>query len=139
MQTWRVELTAGGKGLAEVKIQIGIFQRDAVSQLLFVIAMMPLNRMLKKFSAGYKLSKSLEKIKHLMYMGDIKLFAKSEKEMEKLIHTVRIHSQDIGMEFGIEKCAILLMKSCKRHMTEGVKLPNQVVIRMHGEKKIYKY
>ena len=38
-----------------------------------------------------------------MYMGDIKLFAKNEKELETLIYTVRIHSQDIGMELGIEK------------------------------------
>ena len=29
-----------------------------------------------------------------MYMDDIKLFAKNEKELETLIHTIRIHSQD---------------------------------------------
>ena len=38
-----------------------------------------------------------------MYMDDIKLFAKYEKELETLMHTVRIYSQDIGMEFGIKK------------------------------------
>ena len=41
-------------------------------------------------------------INHLMYMDDIKLFAKNEKELETLHHTIRIYSQDIGMEFGIE-------------------------------------
>ena len=30
-----------------------------------------------------------------MYMYDIKLFAKTEKESETLIQVVRIHSQDI--------------------------------------------
>ena len=39
-----------------------------------------------------------------MYMDDIKLFAKNEKEQETLIHTVRTYSQNIRMEFGIEKC-----------------------------------
>ena len=29
----------------------------------------------------------------------------------KLIHAVRIYSQNIGMEFGIEKCAMQVMKS----------------------------
>ena len=38
MKTWRVELTAGGRILAESKIQRGIFQGDALSSLLFVIA-----------------------------------------------------------------------------------------------------
>ena len=33
------------------------------------------------------------------------------------------------MEFGIEKCAILVMKSGKRHQTEGMELPNKNKIR----------
>ena len=74
-----------------------------------------------------------------MYMDDIKLFAKNEKELETLIHAVRIYSQDIGMEFGIEICAIIIMKSGKRHTTDGMELPNQDKIRMLGEKETYKY
>ena len=54
--------------------------------------MMPLNHILRKCTAGYKLSKSQKKINHLMYMEDIKLFAKNEKELESLIQTVRIYS-----------------------------------------------
>ena len=60
-----------------------------------------------------------------MYLDDIKVFAKNEKELERLIHTVRIYSQDIGMEFGTEKCAILVMKRGKRHITDAMELPNQ--------------
>ena len=52
MKTWRVELITGGKSLAEVKIQRGIFQGDVLSSLLFVIAMMPLNHILRKWTAG---------------------------------------------------------------------------------------
>ena len=105
MKTWRVELTAGGRSLAEIKIQRGIFQGDALSPLLFIIAMMPRDHIPRKCSAGYKLSRSQEKINYLMCMDDIKLLAKLEKEMETLIHAVKSYSQDIGMEFGIEKCA----------------------------------
>ena len=75
--------------------------------------MMPLNHILRKCTAGSKLSRSQEKINHLTYMDDIKLFAKNEKELETLIRAVRIYSQDIGMEYGIEKCAMLVMKSGK--------------------------
>ena len=51
---------------------------------------MPFNHKLKKCTLGHKLSKSLEKINHLMYMDDIKLFAKNEKKQETLIYIVRI-------------------------------------------------
>ena len=74
-----------------------------------------------------------------MYMDDIKLFVKNEKGLETLIHAVRIYSQDIGMEFGIEKCAMLVMKSGKRHLTEGMELPNQDKIRTLGENETHKY
>ena len=81
MKTWRMELTVGGRSFAEIKIQREIFQGDALSPLLFIIAMMPLNHILRKCVAGYKLSRSQEKINHLMYMDDIKIFAKNEKEL----------------------------------------------------------
>ena len=112
MDTWRVELTAEGKSLTEVKIKRDIFQGDAQSPLLFVIAMMLLKHILRKCTARYKLSKLQEKITHLMYIDDIKLFA-IKKKLETLIQTVRICSQDIGMEFGIEKYAMLEMKISK--------------------------
>ena len=43
------------------------------------------------------------------------------------------------MEFGIEKCAMLIRKSGKRQMTEGKELPNQERMRTQGEKETYKY
>ena len=58
-----------------------------------------------------------------MYIDDIKLFAKNEKELETLIQAVRIYSQDVGMEFSIERCKA--MKSSKRKMMESMEQPNQ--------------
>ena len=77
MKTWRVELTVRRR-LAEGKILRGIFPGDALSPLLFIIAMMPLDHILRKCTAGYKLSRSQEEINHLMYMNDIKLYAKKK-------------------------------------------------------------
>ena len=50
---------------------------------------------------------------------------KVKKKLETLIYAVRIYSQDLGMEFGIEKCAMIFMKSGKQYMTDGMELPNQ--------------
>ena len=38
-------------------------------------------------------------------------------------------SKDIGMDFGIEKCAMIQMKRGKFVMSEGIELPNGKKIR----------
>ena len=43
------------------------------------------------------------------------------------------------MEFGIEKYAMLVMKSGKRHLTDGMKQLNQDKIRTLGKQETYKY
>ena len=43
------------------------------------------------------------------------------------------------MEFGIEKWTMLVMKSAKRHLINGMKLPTQDKIRTLREKETYKY
>ena len=72
-------------------------------------------------------------------MDNVKLFAKNEQELETLIHAVRLYSQVIGMEFGIKKCAILVMKYGKQHLTNGMELTTQDKIIMLEEKETYKY
>ena len=84
------------------------------------ISQYPVKNIIKKCTAGYKLSKLQENISHLMYMDDIKRFVKTEKKLETLIQAVRIYSHGTGMELGIEKFTILIMKSGKRHMTERI-------------------
>ena len=43
------------------------------------------------------------------------------------------------MECDIEKCAMLVMKICKRHLTDGMELPKQDKIRKFGENETYRY
>ena len=74
-----------------------------------------------------------------MYMNDVTLFAKNEKELETLIHAVRIDSLDIAMGSGIEKCAMLVLKRGKRRLTDGMELQNQYKIRTLAENVTYKY
>ena len=46
-------------------------------------------------------------------MDDLKLNAKSEGELQKQIQTVKTFSDDIHMEFALEKCAKITFKRCK--------------------------
>ena len=58
-----------------------------------------------------------------------RFFIEKDHELKGGRKTVKIYLQDRGMEFGIEKCAMLVMESGKRHMTEGVELLNKLVIK----------
>ena len=60
--------------------------------------------------AAYEFSESKEKINHLLFMDDLKLHSRNEKGLDPLLETVCVFSEDIGMEYGIEKCAILVME-----------------------------
>ena len=71
-------------------------------------------------------------------MDDLKLFPKVKKN-GKISYMHLKYSQDKRMEYGIEKCAMLVMKSGEQHLTDGMELPNQDKIRTRGEKEIYKY
>ena len=61
-------------------------------------------------------------------MDDIKQFAKKWK-LETLIQIMRIHNQNTGMGFGIEKCAMFIRKSGKRQSMERIEQPYQEKIR----------
>ena len=57
-------------------------------------------------------------------MDDLKLYGKSENETKGLVSTVEVFSQDIGMEFGIKKCGVIIMKRGnllrRNHMTNNL-------------------
>ena len=100
---------------------------------------MPFDHKLRKGTAGYKLTRSQEQINHLMYMDDMKLFAKKEKTTGNSYTTDTIYIQDIKIGFGIERCARRVMKSGKRHLIDVMKLQSKDKIRTFGEKEKYKY
>ena len=113
MKSWKVELSSGKETLAEVNIRRGIFQGDSFSPLLFVIALIPLTLVLRKCKNGSNFCRTKDKINNLLYMDDLKIFAKEEAGLDALIQTVRVFSSDIGMDFGLENCAVVIMKEGK--------------------------
>jgi len=107
MKLWKTVLTCNNEVLRVINIKRGIFQGDSLSPLLFVLALMPLSIVLRNINKGYVVHKDLQKVNHLLYLDDIKLYAKSRPELESLLHSVEIFSTDICMAFGFEKCKTL--------------------------------
>ena len=88
--------------------------------------MIPLGLILKKTKAVYAFSESKEKINCLLFMDDLKLYSRREKGLDSLVQTVCVFSRDIGMEFGIEKCVMLVMEKGKIVKSVGIELPDVV-------------
>ena len=139
MKTWQTELTSGGTSLGNVNIKRGIFQGDSLSPLLFIICLIPMTLILRKVKAGYELGKESLSINHLLFMDDLKVYGKNETELETLLNSVRIFSNDICMEFGINKCGILVMKRGELIKSEGMMIPPDEIIKEIDTEDGYKY
>ena len=55
-----------------------------------------------------------------------------------MVEVVRVFSKDIGMEFGLAKCAVLELKAGVRVQCEGITMPDGQVMKEVDEKG-YKY
>ena len=65
--------------------------------------MVPLSFVLRRSRVGYEWGGREFQINHLFFMVDLKLFWKSNEQIDLLVQTVCTLSTDIGMEFGIKK------------------------------------
>ena len=73
---------------------------------------------------GYQLEKNGAKVNHLFFMDDLKLYGKNDKEIDSLFKTVWQCSEDIKLEFGILKCAVVSLRRGKKTRLEGIQLLN---------------
>ena len=150
MKKWKMNITLkhanGDMQIPDVKIRRGIFQGDSLSPLLFCIAIDPLSKIIKKENIGYSLSRSrkktdqaMELISHLLFMDDLKLYAGNEKGLDILIRKVHAFSRDIGMEFGLEKCAKSVIKKGKKVPGQNLEIEDGKFVEDLEHDKTYKY
>ena len=138
MKQWNTELTASNQRVGNVKIRCGIFQGDSLSPLLIALVMIPLTLMLWQTKASYELEKGGKKINHLLFVDDLKLFAKNEDQIDSLVNTVRTFSEDIKNEFGLLKCGVLIMKIRKVVKSDGISMSDEKMMK-NIEEGGYKY
>ena len=86
--------------------------------------------------AGYLLDNV--KVNHLLFVDDLTVFGKNEKEKDSLIKKVEVFSCDIGLEFGIKKCGVAYIKRGKLSKAEGRRLLSGNVITAVNEEG-YRY
>ena len=103
MNDWKLELTYNGVYLLNLEIRRSIFQGDSLAPHLFVLCMVQLSFILRKMKFHYEFGDIKIRINHLLFMDDLKFFAKSNDQIGSLVNTVYMFSEDIGMDFGIKK------------------------------------
>ena len=59
-------------------------------------------------------------INHLLFMDDLKLFGHNKKELKGWVDLVSAFSRDIGMEFGINRCRVLVIRKGVKVMTGDI-------------------
>ena len=119
-------------------IRRGIFQGDSLSPLLFVLCMVLLTWLLRRAKVGYEWGNKGFKLNHFLFMDDLNLFAKGKNQIDSLVQTVHIFSEDIGMQFGITKFGVCTMERRKVISADGIRLPDGQHMKDIDE-TIYKY
>ena len=59
---------------------------------MFILALIPLSLILRKAKAVDEFSGSKEKIVHLLFMDDLKLYSRNEKGLDLLVQTICVFS-----------------------------------------------
>ena len=135
MKKWKLLLSSNESDLCEVDVNRSIFQGDSLSPLIFVICIIPLSLLLRKVKTSYEWGRKEFKLNHFLFMDDLKLFGKSQDQIDSLIQTVFIFSEDIGMEFGLKKCGVVILKKGKLVKSDGIHLPSQEIMKEVDEKR----
>lgn len=72
-------------------------------------------------------------------MDDLKTFAKNNREKTGLLTIVKGYSDDIEMEFGLEKCAKFTFKYGKLTTTDDIQIDLDATIQALEQEGTYKY
>ena len=105
-------------------INIGIFQGDSPSGLLFILPLLPLSWLLNTRNIGYRIKPQCDVISYLLFMGDFKLYAANDNQLASMIKIVSKFSDDIEMNFGIDKCEKFAIQRGKIVHMENIQLGN---------------
>ena len=119
----------------------GLLQGDCLSLLLFIISVNPLSYLLQKLP-GYNAGppgRRENMISHLFFVDDLKTYAKNIDEAKIQADMITQFTNDIGMEFGEDKCRYLYIENGKRKTLDNAIDINGLQLNELEEGDTYKY
>jgi len=96
----------------KIKLKRGAFQGDSLSPLLFCLAISPVAKAMRE-TKGYYCQAMRQKLTHLFFVDDLKVYAGNSKELTEALKIVQDSSKAVGMALGLAKCGVAHMKRGK--------------------------
>ena len=146
MKTWNIKLEVttnkGKETVGSIKVNRGILQRDYFCVRFFNLSLNPIAWYLRS-TEGYKLSHAPDrKITHVLFVNDLKTYHRSEQKAATVASKLKQMFANIGLKWGINKCAAIHMKRGKlvindntNEMPESKDCSNPVI----GSEDYYKF
>nr|XP_027199818.1 uncharacterized protein LOC113793939 [Dermatophagoides pteronyssinus] len=101
----RTKLIVNGNSIGSAAIDKGILQGDSLSPKLFVLALEPLSRILNRKCEKISVRDTELKRNHILFIDDIKLFAKNRDALNEICKETREWLNQIGLKTNEEKSA----------------------------------
>ena len=120
---WKTDFSAGDKKVVGVDLTL---KRGLVSlgpPLLFCLSILPLSHALRENGEGFKEYGLEIPITHLLFMDDLKVYAKGKADLSKVVRLVDRTSEEMGMTMGLRKCAVAHMRNGKSQTGLDLMLP----------------
>ena len=125
-----------------IKVNRGILQGDSFCVRLFTLSLNPIAWYLRS-TEGYKLSHAPDrKITHALFVDDLKTYHRSEQKAVAVTSKLKKMFADIGLEWGINKCAAIHMKRGKLAPNDSASempVSNDCSIPVIGSEDHYKF
>ena len=143
MKGWKISITIdtvnGKEQLEPINVKRGILQKDSFVVKLFILCLDPIAWTIRGYE-GYQLTHDRTmKITHLSFVDDLKLYAKSENKISVVTKKVKEMYEDIGMSWGLEKCASLHVVRGKVSKSEDLPIGAKDSISVMESSNKYKF
>jgi len=143
IQTWKITLSAptcnGRESIGPISIQRGILQGDSFCVKLFTLCLNPIAWYLHT-TEGYTLTHEKKvKITHCLFVDDLKSYHKNAVKAATITNKLQKMFKDIGLTWGINKCAAVHLKRGKLEKRDDLPLSDNENIPVLGDEDYYKY
>jgi Reverse transcriptase (RNA-dependent DNA polymerase) len=114
MPKWKSKLYYMGKPISDgIPVRRGIFQGDALSPLVFILAVNTIILKLNQTSFGIQWENDSGCLKQAWYMDDCKLYAEDSESLNTAVSTLQLEASKAGLSLNPTKRPVIEINNGK--------------------------